>query len=236
MASVHVERTGVVRDEKTGETFIPASRRPDGTWRKPRRVKDGYIPQEEVPVYESKGMQWLNSMPTLPPGFNPIENTDEKLTKAQKKQKKSAESQKQILKADSPEFVAKQIDSLIIMDSKKKVSTNSTSDEFKVVSSKKSSKSKSKNVSKTPVAVETEKINANKKSSKLKPEDNLTSEEAKTDPVKRLRNLKKKIRQIEELEEKIKTKELPNPSQEQLDKVSRKDDVKKEIEKLELIV
>lgn len=181
-------------------------------------------------------MQWLNSMPTLPPGFNPIENTDEKLTKAQKKQKKSAESQKQILKADSPEFVAKQIDSLIIMDSKKKVSTNSTSDEFKVVSSKKSSKSKSKNVSKTPVAVETEKINANKKSSKLKPEDNLTSEEAKTDPVKRLRNLKKKIRQIEELEEKIKTKELPNPSQEQLDKVSRKDDVKKEIEKLELIV
>ena len=185
-------------------------------------------------------MQWLNSMPTLPPGLNPIDNSVEKPVKVQKtKKKSSSESQKEILKADSPEFVARQMDSLIIADSKKKESTNSTNDEFKVVSSKKSSKSKSKNVSKAPVATEMEKAipNPSKKSGKSKPEDNATSEgEVKTDPAKRLRNLKKKIRQIEELEEKIKTKELQNPSQEQLDKVSRKDEVKKEIEKLELIV
>lgn len=65
------------------DSWIPATQRPDGTWRKARRVKEGYVPQDEMEIYESKGKKWVNSGPQLPPGV-----TVEEQKKSSKNQKK----------------------------------------------------------------------------------------------------------------------------------------------------
>lgn len=60
-----------------------------------------------------------------------------------------------------------------------------------------------------------------------------TTQKTTMDPQKRLKNLRKKIREIEVLEEKIKTGALKNPDKEILEKVARKTEISKEIKRLE---
>merc|ERR1712012_1337081 len=57
-----------------------------------------------------------------------------------------------------------------------------------------------------------------------------------TDPSRKLRNLRKKLRDIEALEAKLASGEISAPEPEQLEKVSRKADVMAEIAALEKMV
>ena len=60
-----------------------------------------------------------------------------------------------------------------------------------------------------------------------------TAESATTDPAKKLRNLRKKLRDIEALEKKLDEGIISKPEPEQLEKVARKIQVENEIEELE---
>lgn len=57
---------------ESGDTFITATQRPDGTWRKARRVKGGYIPQDEQPKYQNRmQLEATNGRSSIPTGMNP---------------------------------------------------------------------------------------------------------------------------------------------------------------------
>ncbi|XP_060081540.1 partner of Y14 and mago-like [Ylistrum balloti] len=199
----HIERDGIVRDEKTGEYYIPASQRPDGTWRKPRKVKDGYVPQEEMPTYENRGVQWMKSKSSLPPGLNPDEVTPKEtatpqaadpyagMSKAAKKNAKRKEKKKQQGHGENVDSVTRSLADTVLSNDQSQ-------------SSKQSS-----NQLETPL-------------------------QDKADIEKKIRNLKKKLRQIEDLESKIKSGEIKEPAKEQLEKISKKATVLSDIEDLEL--
>ncbi|XP_028177750.1 partner of Y14 and mago [Ostrinia furnacalis] len=186
--------TTAYEHDADGCKFIPATQRPDGTWRKPRRVKEGYVPQDEVPLYESKGKQFKARQSTgLPVGLTP------EIVAAAQKPKKSQSG------------TIQPIPGMIINVEKKKKKKKTGADEA------------AERLAKCEIIEPT--FNT--------PSPSSNTPSTQTDPAKRLKNLRKKLRDIEYLEEKIKSGLLKNPDKDQAEKMSKKGDIIKEIEILE---
>ncbi|KAI5631187.1 mago binding domain-containing protein [Phthorimaea operculella] len=182
-----------------GCRFIPATQRPDGTWRKPRRVKDGYIPQEEVPLYESKGKQFAARQNTgLPVGLPPEFAAD-----AQKGKKNQG-------------GMIQPIPGLLVNVDKKKKKKKTAVEEA---------------ADKLGKCQITEPTFSSPSASSLS--SNSGQPTTATDPNKKLKNLRKKLRDIELLEEKIKNGDLKTPDKDQKEKMAKKKDIIKEIEILQ---
>ncbi|KAJ4750800.1 Partner of Y14 and mago [Rhynchospora pubera] len=82
---------------KEGERIIAPTRRPDGTYRKAIRIRAGYVPQEEVAIYQSKGTLLKKAQPEGPPGCDPELLVKPKSKSAKRNEKKKEKRQQAAL-------------------------------------------------------------------------------------------------------------------------------------------
>lgn len=105
-----------VRNEK-GQWVIPATRRPDGTWRKETIMKEGYVPQEERAAFETKASrskEGKSKVPGLPPTVFKPPKEDKPKKKAEKM--KSDTSVTEATKAISDVQIVSTTDVPIVVD------------------------------------------------------------------------------------------------------------------------
>jgi partner of Y14 and mago protein len=110
---------GLVKDENDN-FVVPESRRKDGTIRKERKVKPGYVPPEDIPRFQTRRGQ--SPKPSLPPGA-PVKAVDSKKGK-ENKEKKDQERKKK--EADNLDRIARLLGDTHIGAKMAKKSTAST--------------------------------------------------------------------------------------------------------------
>jgi len=202
-------------DPDTGFKMMPGTQRPDGTWRKPFRVKEGYTPQEEVPLYESKGKAIAKAREgTYIPGMGPTDN------------------QSNGMSHHYNNITNFKIDTFVLPTPPVTIPGLNPDPTPQTASANKSKKKKKGSGSGGSSSVNSL-VPLLSNASISSPSRPPSTQPVATDPAKKLRNLKKKLRDIEALEAKLNSGEIPNPEQEQLDKVARKPDVTREIASLE---
>ncbi|KAL0794500.1 hypothetical protein Bca101_065877 [Brassica carinata] len=201
---------------KEGERILEPTRRPDGTLRKPIRIRAGYVPQDEVVVYQSKGSLMKKELASLgPPGYEP-DPTPKPKTKAAKKNERKKEKR---LLAAAQKGTSSEDGSASNVDKEEAVHivtpSNGSQSVNVLVSSLKALDVSSKNDVASPTSDLGEAPNPGS---------------AREDTEKRIRALKKKIRLTEAQQQKTAPKDL---KPEQLEKFSKLEEWKQELKALE---
>ncbi|KAJ3081586.1 hypothetical protein HK102_002247 [Quaeritorhiza haematococci] len=179
------------------ERIIPASRRPDGSVRKERKVRPGYVPQEDVATYKNQKAETFKAPEGYVPGIGVVNKPsspsrqqqlvyEEDLAKSKTAKKNEKRKMKKIL-----ERMSAPIEPEVTQSSSNATSTSSQT-----------SKPTSAPTSSSPDDIE-----------------------------KKIKNLRKKLRQIDDIQKKADSGETLLP--EQKEKLEKKGSVEAEIAELE---
>ncbi|KAI5602924.1 hypothetical protein POPTR_001G209100v4 [Populus trichocarpa] len=208
--------TEISKTLKEGERIVAPSRRPDGTLRKPIRIRAGYVPQDEVAIYQSKGALWRKEMQSqeVPPGYDTDPHTKPK-TKSVKRNERKKEKRHQaaLEKGKNTEAIE---DGNMVKGALPDEDLGHASDSVKSLTSQMNELA----VSSNPAVVGP--------SSDLADASNMESPVQDID--KRIRALKKKIRLAEAQQQKTSSQDM-NP--EQLEKLAKLEGWRQELKLLE---